>query len=236
MKGADVIKRVLIVISTLIVACAIGACASANVDSTPDVATRDEAMTMGIILIDDNGETVIPTVAPTQAPTVAPTQPPTELLEETHADIEYHPEVEETEEEIEYEQPQEYDNDSEDEDEHDNGSDDRSTDSYNDDDVSLLARVLWAEAGGCSWDCQRLVASTVLNLADYMSGSDLSEIVYDTSVVYISNDEPSSQCYEVARAVLAGDRDYNVMAFRSWYYHDFGTPYTNIDDVYFSTF
>ena len=139
MKGADVIKRVLIVISTLIVACIIGACASANVDSTPDVATQDEAMTMGVILIDDNGETVIPTVAPTQAPTVAPTQPPTELPEETHADIEYHPEVGEDEEEIEYEQPQTYDNDSEDE--YDNESDDSSTKAYNDNDVSLLARV-----------------------------------------------------------------------------------------------
>lgn len=234
MKGADVIKRVLIVISTLIVACVIGACASANVDSTPDVATRDEAMTMGVILINDNGETVIPTVAPTQAPTVVPTQPPTELPEETHADIEYYPEVEEDEEETEYEQPQVYDNDSEDE--HDNESDDSNTKAYNDDDVSLLARVLWAEAGGCSRECQKLVASTVLNLADYMSGGDLSGIVYDTSVVYISDDEPSPQCYEVAREVLAGDRDYNVMAFRSWYYHDFGTPYTNIDDVYFSTF
>lgn len=234
MKGADVIKQVLIVISTLIVACAIVSCASASVDNTPDVATRDEAMTMGIILIDDNGETVIPTVAPTQAPTVASTQPPTELPEETHADIEYHPEVEEDKEETEYEQPQAYDNDSADK--HDNGSDNSSTKGYNDDDVSLLARVLWAEVGGCSRECQRLVASTVLNLADYMSGGDLSEIVYDTNVVYISNDEPSSQCYEVARAVLAGDRDYNVMAFRSGYYHDFGTPYTNIDDVYFSTF
>ena len=47
---------------------------------------------------------------------------------------------------------------------------------------------------------------------------------------------PSDLSYSVAQRVVSGDRDYSVMAFRADYYHSFGTPYTNVDNVYFSTY
>lgn len=104
--------------------------------------------------------------------------------------------------------------------------------------LDLLARCIYQESGTCGEYCQWLVGSTVLNLMDYR-GCGI-EIVYDYNtfnVAYNLYDEtPSDLSYAVAERVLSGDRDYNVMAFRLYDYHPFGNPYTNVDNVYFSTF
>lgn len=104
--------------------------------------------------------------------------------------------------------------------------------------LDLLARCIYQESGTCGEYCQWLVGSTVLNIMDYR-GCDI-EIVYDYdtfNVAYNLYDEtPSDLSYVVAERILSGDRDYNVMAFRTDYYHSFGNPYTNVDNVYFSTF
>lgn len=104
--------------------------------------------------------------------------------------------------------------------------------------LDLLARCIYQESGTCGEYCQWLVGSTVLNLMDYR-GCGI-EIVYDYNtfnVAYNLYDEtPSDLSYAMAERILSGDRDYNVMAFRTDYYHPFGNPYTNVDNVYFSTF
>lgn len=102
----------------------------------------------------------------------------------------------------------------------------------------LLAKVIYLEAGVCGEECQRLVGSTAMNLADARGG--LANVAYDYNtfnIAYrIDGCVPSETSIRVAERVLSGDRDYNVKAFRTSYYHSFGTPYTNIDNVYFSTY
>lgn len=104
--------------------------------------------------------------------------------------------------------------------------------------LDLLARCIYQEAGICSEYCQWLVGCTVMNLGDY-TGSGI-DIVFDYNtfnVAYVLYScTPSDTSYAVAERILSGDRDYNVMAFRTNYYHSFGNPYTQVDNVYFSTF
>jgi hypothetical protein len=104
--------------------------------------------------------------------------------------------------------------------------------------LDLLARCIYQESGCCSEYCQWLVGSTVMNLGEER-GCGI-EIVFDYNtfnVAYVLYScTPSDTSYAVAERILSGDRDYNVMAFRTDYYHPFGNPYTNVDNVYFSTF
>lgn len=104
--------------------------------------------------------------------------------------------------------------------------------------ADLLARTIYCEAGNCSEYCQWLVGSTVLNLADERGGIESVVFDYNTfNVAYILYDKtPSKLSYSVAQRLLSGDRDYNVKAFRMSYYHNFGSPYTSVDGVYFSTY
>jgi hypothetical protein len=110
--------------------------------------------------------------------------------------------------------------------------------SCSDYELDLLARTIYQEAGICSEYCQWLVGSTVLNLADERGGVESVVLDYNTfNVSYKLYDAtPSNLSYAVAKRLLLGDRDYSVKAFRTDYYHSFGTPYTNTDNVYFSTY
>ena len=104
--------------------------------------------------------------------------------------------------------------------------------------LDLLARTIYQEAGICGEYCQWLVGSTVLNLADSYGGIEAVVFDYNTfNVAYsLYNATPSDLSYSVANRLLSGDRDYSVKAFRTDYYHSFGTPYTSADNVYFSTY
>lgn len=111
-------------------------------------------------------------------------------------------------------------------------------DEYSDYELDLLARTIYQESGICGEYCQWLVGSTVLNLADERGGIENVVFDYNTfNVAYILYDcTPSDLSYSVAERLMSGDRDYNVKAFRSDYYHDFGTPYTYVDNMYFSVY
>lgn len=132
-------------------------------------------------------------------------------------------------EEVEYESEEVYVEDTE--------ENDYST-SCSDYELDLLARTIYQEAGICGEHCQWLVGSTVLNLADERGGIEAVVFDYNTfNVAYsLYNSTPSDLSYSVASRLLSGDRDYNVKAFRTNYYHSFGTPYTSVDNVYFSTY
>lgn len=111
---------------------------------------------------------------------------------------------------------------------------------YDHGDRELLARVIYLEAGGCSESCQWLVGSAAVNLADRFNGGSIEATVTDPAMFDVAYDlfscEPSGLTWSVADRILSGDRDYMVMAFRTNQYHTFGTPYTCVDNVYFSTF
>ena len=109
---------------------------------------------------------------------------------------------------------------------------------FSDNELDLVARTIYLEAGNCSEYCQWLVGSTILNLADRNGG--VANVTNNSNMFnvapYLYSCMPSDLSYQVAQRVLSGDRDYLVMAFRANYYHNFGKPYTNIDNVYFSTY
>ena len=107
-------------------------------------------------------------------------------------------------------------------------------------DTELLAKLIYTEAGSCGEYCQWLVGSTIMNLADLYDG--LQNIAYDSTkfdsytINKLNSCVPSDLSIKVANRILSGDRDTIPMAFRMGYYHNFGMPYTNVDNVYFSTF
>ena len=113
-----------------------------------------------------------------------------------------------------------------------------SSSDYSGSDIDLIARTVYLESGGCGEYCQWLTASTILNLAESRGG--IANVVYDYNTFSVADMidycEPSDLAYSVAERVASGDRDYNVMAFRADYYHDFGNPYASADNVYFSTY
>ena len=109
---------------------------------------------------------------------------------------------------------------------------------YTWEEYDLLARTIYQEAGICGEYCQWLVGSTVLNLADERGGIKSVVTDYNTfNVAYkLFRETPSNLSYSVAKRLISGDRNYKVKAFRTDYYHNFGTPYTSVDNVYFSTY
>lgn len=111
-------------------------------------------------------------------------------------------------------------------------------DNNSDTNIDLLARIIYFESGSCSEYCQWLVGSTAMNLANEYGG--LETVAFNYDIFNVANilytDTPSSLSYSVATRIINGDRDVNVRAFRTDYYHSFGSPYTNVDNVYFSSF
>lgn len=105
-------------------------------------------------------------------------------------------------------------------------------------DAELLAKVIYLESGSCSEYCQWLVGSTVMNQADMNGG--LYEVAHNYNIFevapYVDECTPSELSLSVAYRILSGDRDYVVNAFRESYYHEWATPYTDVDNVYFSTY
>lgn len=112
------------------------------------------------------------------------------------------------------------------------------TDNNSDTNIDLLARIIYFESGSCSEYCQWLVGSTAMNLANEYGS--LETVAFNYDIFNVANilytDTPSSLSYSVATRIINGDRDVNVRAFRTDYYHSFGSPYTNVDNVYFSSF
>ena len=104
--------------------------------------------------------------------------------------------------------------------------------------IDLLARIIYFESGNCSEYCQWLVGSTAMNLANEYGS--LETVAFNYDIFNVANilytDTPSSLSYSVATRIINGDRDINVRAFRTDYYHSFGSPYTNVDNVYFNSY
>ena len=111
--------------------------------------------------------------------------------------------------------------------------------SFSTSEQEIIARVIMAESGTCSTNCLWLTGSALLNLADYYNNGDIAATANDPQIFETAgsyyNQEPTQECWNVVERLNNGDRDLDVMFFRTDYYHSFGTPYTNIDNVYFST-
>lgn len=110
-----------------------------------------------------------------------------------------------------------------------------------DEDRELIARCVMSEAGGESEECQEAVATVILNR--YMSPrypDKLSEIIVPGQFSLQDNGEITTEVYlSVSRALVNYNTGmqcipYNCYYFRADQYHDFGIPYTHIDNTYFS--
>lgn len=101
----------------------------------------------------------------------------------------------------------------------------------------ILAKLLYCESGSTSWDCQVYTCSAILNLSDY-TGRSISNMASDKKTFSVApwvwSAKPTQTQYDVIDYVLSGGRISDVKYFRTDFYHKFGTPVTNIDNVYFS--
>lgn len=222
--------------SALILIVVFTACSQQNNTAIEDSATPDEVLVTSsapitTTIAETTETTIVARTEPTETTVVTHSEATTIKIEESTADIE-------TPEETE--NKQEYDNcaDTLPSGEGSTIIDNEQSEDYSNSDIDLIARTVYLESGGCGEYCQWLTASTILNLAD--RGGGVPNVVYDYNTFnvaeMIDSCSPSDLSYSVAQRVVSGDRDYNVMAFRAGYYHDFGTPYTNVDNVCFSTY
>lgn len=101
----------------------------------------------------------------------------------------------------------------------------------------ILAKLLYCEAGSMGWQGQVYVCSAILNLRDY-SGRSIWNMAHDVNTFavagYVDYAMPLSTQYEVISYVLNGGRVPEIKYFRTDYYHSFGTPVCNVENVYFS--
>lgn len=112
-----------------------------------------------------------------------------------------------------------------------------------DDEIALMERCVMSEAGGQSIECQEAVATVILNrwqhpdkYPDTIEGVIMDPGQFSTH----DNGKPTvSVRVAVHNAIVyyntaVQDLPSQIYYFRSGRYHDFGTPYECIDDLYFS--
>ena len=108
-------------------------------------------------------------------------------------------------------------------------------------DMDLLYRIVYAEAGGDGIESQKGVTTVILNrLYAPKFGSSIPEIIYaehqfaTPSGIY--TDEVINSVNEAVYEYGTLDQilPYTCYYFRADYYHDFGIPYTHYGNTYFS--
>lgn len=102
----------------------------------------------------------------------------------------------------------------------------------------ILAKLLYAEAGGMTWEGQVYTCSAALNLSNYSNRSiwNMAHDINTMSVApYVDNVIPNVTQYEVIEYVVCdGGRVPEICYWRTGEYHSFGTPVCCVDGHYFS--
>ena len=109
--------------------------------------------------------------------------------------------------------------------------------------INLIALVTMGEAEGEPEEGQRLVIDTILNRADLGGayGSTVKDVIYMPNQYTCMWDGRRDACYvkeDIRQLVieeLESRTNYDVLYFRTDYYHDFGTPVMQVGNHYFST-
>lgn len=103
--------------------------------------------------------------------------------------------------------------------------------------TEILAKLLYREAGSMGYEGQHYVCSAILNLSDY-TGRSVWDLAHDINIMAVApivdSAIPNETQYQVIEDVLNGARIEEICYFRTSYYHSFGTPVCNIENVYFS--
>ena len=101
----------------------------------------------------------------------------------------------------------------------------------------ILAKLLWCEARGMSWEGQVYTCSAILNYCEYQ-GISIEEASHNPQMFepapYVDSATPTPTQYEVIYYVLDGGRIPDICYFRTDHYHSFGTPVCEVDGHYFS--
>ena len=103
--------------------------------------------------------------------------------------------------------------------------------------IEILAKLLYCEAGGMTWDAQVYTCSAILNMSEYY-GKSINSLAHKPGVYavagYVDSAKPKQMQYDVIDYVLKGGRIPEICYFRTDYYHNFGTPVCEVDGHYFS--
>lgn len=111
-----------------------------------------------------------------------------------------------------------------------------------DDDVELFAKLVYLESGGTSLDCQKAVASVVLNRMTTQNAS-LHSVIYAKGQFSVAPRVASAKYSETSKQAVLYVLQYGptipqyVTYFRAGHYFNWGDRYCNyinIDNVYFS--
>ena len=111
------------------------------------------------------------------------------------------------------------------------------------DEIDMLSRLVYLEAGGESYECMKGVASVVLNRMT-STGMSLQDVIYAPNqfspACYIESTSYTDDAYNAVMYVVENGPSLPeyVTFFRADHYHDFGddivVPYTCINNTYFS--
>ena len=107
---------------------------------------------------------------------------------------------------------------------------------YTDEEKTLLAKMLYCEAGGEGWDCQVATLSGIINHIEHNNGNFgvLDKGNHFSPASYYRYKTPTKMNWEVLDYVLSGHLIADVKYFQLYRYHSFGTPMFKISGVYFS--
>lgn len=109
------------------------------------------------------------------------------------------------------------------------------------DEIYMLAQLIYLEGGNTSYECQLAIGSVALNLAR-ADGVSLKTEIYTPGRFSVSGrvarTTPSSTSLKAARQLATSGTTLpsNVKCFRNNHYFSWCKPYTHIDNVYFGSY
>ncbi len=106
--------------------------------------------------------------------------------------------------------------------------------------VHKMARCVMSEAGNQTIECKIGVAETVVNRVlsedSYYPDTVTGVITQKGQYSLQDNGEVTDECYQAVYIALAQQNfDKPILYFRTNHFHKYGTPYRQIDDMYFSS-
>lgn len=107
---------------------------------------------------------------------------------------------------------------------------------YTEEQKTLIAKMLYCEAGGEGWDCQVVTCSAIINHIEHNGGNFgvLDKGNHFSPASYYRYKTPTQMNWEVLDYVLSGHLIADVKYFQLYGYHSFGTPMLKVSGVYFS--
>lgn len=105
--------------------------------------------------------------------------------------------------------------------------------------MEMMARIVMNEASIVRYEGKLSVAVTMVNrFKDGRWGETMTEVLnYPNAYSHIRNGEISEDCREAVKEAIEyyGAFPGDLLYFRADRYHDFGYPYMEIDNLYFTT-